>query len=547
MVIQKFNKLIRNKWVWSVFAIIVSAAFCFDDSLFSSSDSGSGERGGAGTLAGEAVDADEFLAIADDIRGVGQQRDWRRSQAEVNRMAWENYAALKVCEKDGILATEAEIREMILRDPGFQANGAFSFSKYDMLLRQNSLTPERYEAMLKRNASIMRVGQVALASAMWASPMEVNRAVYDMTDEFTVRVARFRQSKKDADAVKLDDAALKKWYEDNKASLALPERVKVRYVKFDATKKEVLAKMVVTEEELRDRYDVTIDRYTSTDTNGVETVKKFEEVKAEIEKELRRIAAVQFFETNLNFRVYSQKAAKGASRLDEIAKEEKLKVNVSPWFTLDGSFHEGFTTRISAIVPGAEGFVQAVAELDGGSEDLRYGVVTSDRAVWLIEKSEVSPAHTPSFDEAKAAIRPRALRDAKAEAFRKSVAAIAAKGAKAVCATKEVSTNIVFTVSDAKYGSFDNQMEIMRAAMKLKKGEVSEFVLTSPGNALLVVCEDRKEGDAAKVIAIRSNVREDVTMLQRRQLPEAWRKWNLNRLGFVPGELSYVEEQAVEE
>jgi hypothetical protein len=36
-------------------------------------------------------------------------------------------------------------------------------------------------------------------------------------------------------------------------------------------------------------------------------------------------------------------------------------------------------------------------------------------------------------------------------------------------------------------------------------------------------------------------------MLQRRQLPEAWRKWNLNRLGFVSGELSYVEEQAAEE
>ena len=49
------------------------------------------------------------------------QRDWRRSQAEVNRMAWENYAALKVCEKDGILATEAEIREMILREFTIQA------------------------------------------------------------------------------------------------------------------------------------------------------------------------------------------------------------------------------------------------------------------------------------------------------------------------------------------------------------------------------------------------------------------------------------------
>ena len=55
-----------------------------------------------------------------------------------------------------------------------------------------------------------------------------------------------------------------------------------------------------------------------------------------------------------------------------------------------------------------------MAELDSSSEDLRYGVVSSDKAVWLVEKAETSPAHTPSFDEAKETIRPRALRDAQA-------------------------------------------------------------------------------------------------------------------------------------
>jgi parvulin-like peptidyl-prolyl isomerase len=153
----------------------------------------------------------------------------------------------------------------------------------------------------------------------------------------------------------------------------------------------------------------------------------------------------------------------------------------------------------------------------------------------------------PTFDEAKKAIEPKVLRAAKADAFKAKVEAIAAKGVKEILASGKVSTNLTFTVADLKDRVFPDQTAITRAAMKLKKGEVSEFVLPSPGNALLVVCEDRKEGDAAKVIAIRSNVREDVTMLQRRQLPEAWRKWNLNRLGFVPGELSYVEEQAVEE
>ena len=84
-------------------------------------------------------------------------------------------------------------------------------------------------------------------------------------------------------------------------------------------------------------------------------------------------------------------------------------------------------------------------------------------------------------------------------------------------------------------------MAVARASMKLKKGEVSEFTLTSPGRGLLVVCEDRKAGDAAKAMVLRSQVRDDLAMLQLRQVPETWRKWNLERLGFEPGEISSVE------
>jgi len=546
MVILQFNKLIRNKWVWGVFAIAVSAAFCFDD-LFTSREREERSAGDAGTLAGEAVPAKEFTSIAEDVRGFGRQRDWHRNAGEVNRQAWETYAALKVAERDGLLATDAEVSETIRRDQSFQMNGGFSFALYQRLLRENSTTPERFEDYLRRRLTLMRIGQTVLGSAAWGSPMELDQAVADMTDKFTVKVARFVQEPKAAAAIKVDDAALRKWYADNTNSLALPERIKIRLVKFDARKKDLLAKMAVTEEEMRDRYDVTVDKYTYTDTNGVEKVKKFEEVKSEIEKELREIAAVQFYETNLNVRVYATKAAKGVSRLDEIAKEEGLKVETSDWFSLDGAYQEGFMKRASQICPGAQGFNEAVAELDSESEDLRYAVISSDRAVWLVEKAEVSAKHVPSFDEAKAIIAPRALRDAKADAFKATVEAIAKQGAKAVLAAKDVSTNITFTVSDLKGGEFADQMAIARAAMKLRKGEVSEFTLTSPGRALLVVCENREDGDAAKAMVLRAQVRDSVAMLQARQLPEAWQKWNLERLGFEPGELSSVEVVAEEE
>ena len=549
MVIHQFNKLIRNKWVWGAFAIVVSAAFCFDD-LFTTREREERSGGDAGTLAGEPVAADVFSSIVEDVRGFGRNRDWKAKSGDVNRQAWENYAAIKVAEKDGIVATDAEVQAAIRADRSFHSGGGFSFETYRRILRDNYLTPERYEEFLKRRITLMRIGQAVLGSAAWSSPMEIDRAVADMTDTFTVRVAKFSQSKKDADAVKVDDAALRKWYDKNVKSLELPDRVKIRYLRFDATSTNVLAKMSVSEDEVRDLYDSTVDRYTSTDTNGVEVVKKFEEVRAEVEKEARRIAAVQFFETNLNFRAYGTKAAAGASRLDEIAKEDGLKVQTSDWFSTDpGAYQDGFMRRASQICPGANGFAEAVAELDPDTEDLRYAVVSSDRAVWLMERAETSAKHTPTFDEAKEVIRPRARRDARADAFKAEVEAVAAKGAAAVEAVNGVSTNIVFSVADLRQGdsTFEDSFAVARAAMKLGKGDVSEFTLTSPGKAILVVCKDRTPGDATKAMVRRSQVRDELAALQFRQLPEAWLKWNLARMGFEPGEMSSVQNPEEEE
>lgn len=556
MVIHQFNKIIRNKWVWGAFAIAISLFFAFDF-LVADMNRPSDELSGAdaGTLAGEPVSAKTFTALVEEIRGFGQQRDWKRNAGEVNREAWENYAALTVADRDGLGATDAEVRDMIRTDPSFQQNGAFSFARYQALLRANGLSPERFEASLKRRVTLGRIGQALLASATWTSPMELDQAIADMTDTFTVKVASFEQTKAEADAVRLDDAGLRKWYDANRESLELPERMKVRYVKFSATDPAVLAKMAVTEDEVRDRFDVTIDRYTTTDTNGVETVRKFEDLtkdeRGAIERELRQIAAVTFFETNLNMRVYGQaadgKPKPAGSCLDAVAKEMGAKVETSGWFSLEEGSREGFMVHPMTIFPGAKEYETVLAELDPASEDLRYGIVSSERAVWLVEKAETSAKHVPSFDEAKEAIRPRALRDATADAFREKVEAIARKGAAAVEAVKGVSTNIVFSVADlrTKANPFENAMSVARAAMGLMKGEVSDFTLTGVGKAILVVCVDRAAGDASQALLLRDQVRTDLSMLQLRQIPEAWKSWNLERLGFVPNDISSVE--AVEE
>ena len=547
MVIHQFNKLIRNKWVWGAFAVVVSAAFCFDD-LFTSRDREERVQGSAGTLGGENVNSSEFNAIAEDVRGLGKNRDWKRAASDVNRAAWETIAALRVAKANGIEATPAEVQQVIRSDRAFNVNGAFSFKAYQYLLREIGMTPERFEEYLKRQLTVKRVTEDVLESAAWISPMELDRGVADMTDVFTVKIAKFTQTKEEAAAVKLDDAGLKKWYDENTNSIALPERVKIRYVKYSANDAKVLAKMTVTDDEMHDYYDANSEKWTTTDTNGVEQVKKFEEVKDEVEKELRKIAAVQYFETNLTTRAYGVKAAEGRSRLDEIAAEDGAKVAVSDYFTIEGMYVEGFMKRPATLFPGADGLLDAVAQLDPESEDLRYGVVLGKDAAWLIERAEVSKAHVPTFEEAKDVIRPRALEAAKADAFKAKVEAIAKKGFDEVAKLKDVSTNYVFSVSDMTPGMFTDQYAVAGAVRKLAKGEVSEFTKTGKDTAVLVLCVDRVEGDATKAVLLKNQVREQLAMLQRRQLPEAWMKWNLECLGFEPdASASVTPEESTDE
>ncbi len=533
MVILQFNKFIRNKWAWGAVAVLFCVMFVGSD-IVANLAGGSGPVAGAGRLGGEEVEFSEFNAFVSDERINARNSVETKSSAEINRAAWEACAAVRTAEAAGIEITDARLAQAI--EGMFAAQGGFDFQRYSMMLQMNlGLTPEAFEAYLRRQMTVRDgIDRTMLGTAVWASPMEVDQLVADMTDVFTVRVAGFRQDKAAADAVKLDEAGLKKWYDANTNSIALPDRVKIRFVKFDATRPDVLARMTVTEDDMRDYYDANGDKYPSADTNDVDGVKKFDVVKGEIEKELRRIEAVNFFETNLNLRVYGDEGTfeKGKSRLEAIAAAEKLPVQTSGWFSLDGRHVEGFMIRSSAVLPGARNLLEVVAELDPSVEDLRYGIVTSDRAVWLVEKTGTSPAHLPTFAESRGKIDAAALRDAKADAFRREVEAIAAKGVDAVLATKDVTTNLTFVVTDLKPNTFKDQMSVVRAATKLKKGGISGFTLTGTGRAILVVCGDRIPGDAAKAVMMRSQLRDQAAFAQQRDIAAKWQPWNLDRLAL---------------
>ena len=550
MVIQKFNRIIRNKWIWGAFAFAISGFFAFDFLL-----TGSDVRENsavAGELNGEEIPVSRFSVFADDVRGSGRARNTALSSAEVNKSAWENLAAYEVAAKLGLVATDDEVRQSIFRQ--FSGQGAgFDMAVYERILRENGFTPEMYEAAEKRRITLMKLRMVLSDASRMVSPLELNTAINDVTDRLTVRIVRFTDKAKSAP--KLDDKALKAYYDENTNSIALPDCVKVRYVKYQADAPARLKEFKITEDEMRDHYDATLDRYETQTTNGVVT-KKFEEVKGAIERELQLIASLEAYRTNLLFRAYPAdgKVDAKTSRLDQIAKEDKVKVRTSPRFSIDGSrYVPGFMSRPSAFAPGVPGFAEAVAELDPDSSDLRYGVVAGTNAVYLIERAAFEKAHVPPFSEAKGIIRRDAVADAKAKAFKASVDRVRALAAAELAKGRpfdaklfgdaNVSTSITFSVSSMGTAAFADSTYVAAPSMRLSKGQISDFIETSlPGRGLVVYLENRVPGDAAEAQMVRSQIRNELSQPTAFEFASQWNRWNLSRMNLKANAGASIEE-----
>ena len=335
---------------------------------------------------------------------------------------------------------------------------------------------KQYESAMRHDLTLRKLGLVVQGGASWASPMELDSDFYDWTDKFTVRIASF--SDKKANEVKLDDAGLEAYYKDHTNSIALPDCMTVKYIKFKADTPEFLAKFSVTDDEMHDHYDATSSRFETTGTNGVAVTKPFEEVKPILQKELQLIAALECLRTNILDRVYVADLPPEAmtNMLPKIAAAEKLTIQTTPRFSTDNSkYVEGFMSRPSVIMPDCSEFLEKAVALDPDVPGQGYDVAVGTNAVYLIERASFEKAHVPSFTEAKEIIRPKALADARAKAFKAQVdkqralaAAELAKGkpfdAK-LFSDANVSTSITFTASHQDR-TFPNASTVIPQAFK---------------------------------------------------------------------------------
>jgi len=539
--IYHFNRLIRSRILWGFFAIIIAIAFVAVDSCFQSPQ----ESQTAGTLNGKKIPFTQFEQTVQAIRGFGRDRDNESSASVVDRKAWEQIAARQTAEQNGMSSSKEEVRAMLREAPGFQGANGFDINRYRMILSEQGLTPAMYENLVAHQLAMMKDAAL-VESATWIAPLELNDELAAMTDRFTVRVATVSNRFTHVD-MRLSEEDTRKFYEENKASFALPDRVAVRYISIPVT--NFLASVHVPEEDMQEYYDSHTDTFSRPSTNNTTETIPYAEVRGKILAELQMEEARYCASTAVTFNIYGKLANAGSNALDIAAAQEKLAIRTSPLFGAEDNL---------AWTDNSKEFASAAFELDPDRTDSRYGIVKGDHFIYVIEPVKHSPAHTPSYEEVLNDLRPRAMAKARNDAFqsytkelRKDLSKLMKEGKSFADAAKakalNVSTSITYTVSDVQNQKFENSFTIAYGAMTLKKGELSEnAVPASAVQSLFIYVQDRQPGDMLSAEMMRSQIRAGIARRRNTNFFSDWLTWNLGKQAFKPTRpLSEDDEEEV--
>lgn len=214
---------------------------------------------GFGVGSYSAITDDPYLAKVGDSkiykRDLDKLLEGRPADAAMRQAALENLIRqeliLSAARRGHASISAEELRRVIASIPAFQENGAFSPARYKEFLQSRYLSADAFEANVMRD--VMLQNQLTpFVGSQFVSQQLSTRMVALLGETRMVRSVLLKPESF-AGEIKLDDAALKTYYDANLKRFTLPEAVKLDYV---VLSQEALAsKLEVGDDEARKAFD----------------------------------------------------------------------------------------------------------------------------------------------------------------------------------------------------------------------------------------------------------------------------------------------------
>jgi peptidyl-prolyl cis-trans isomerase D len=262
--LDKFREGAQSK-----FAKVILALFAIPFALWGveSYTNNSGSSDAVATVAGQKISAQEYN------QAVKQMLDqWRTrlggnvdtsviDTPEFRRSVLEGLIKQRLLLADAVKSrstvTDKELAEQIAAIPAFQDDGKFSKVRYELLLRQQGLTPLSFEERVRQDIVVQRY-QEFIAGTPIISNASIDALIRASEQAREVSVISYTPEQF-AGQVKIDDAAIKSYYDAHKQDFTIPDQVKVEYLVLSPA--ELMGQMEVSEEEIKKQYEALAAKY----------------------------------------------------------------------------------------------------------------------------------------------------------------------------------------------------------------------------------------------------------------------------------------------
>jgi peptidyl-prolyl cis-trans isomerase D len=280
-------------------------------------------------------------------------------------------------DRQRLVTSDDVLRDMISKIPSMQENGQFSMARYESALRAQGMSQPQFEARVRQDLSLQHllgtIGDAAFVSETQAENVLKIQLEERQYSEYRIAPEQF------SDKVRIEAAAVQKYYDDNKYQFEIPEKVKAEYAVLSAD--AILAQVNVAESEIKSWYDShKDDRY--------------------LQPEERRASHILIMPKADEDK--SKAKAKAEDILKEIQKTPAKFAELAKQYSQDpGSAQNGGDLGFSARGAMVKPFEDATFKLKDGEIS---GLVESEYGFHIIKLTGIKPAKVRALDEVRAEI-----------------------------------------------------------------------------------------------------------------------------------------------
>ncbi len=289
----------------------------------------------------------------------------------------------------GLTVPDEQVAQVIAGIGAFQVDGKFDKKRYESVLATQNLSPLAFEARVREDLLGQQM-QESYAQNGFAANSVADNIVRLNEQQRVVGILPISLQSFMSQA-KVDDAAVKSYYDQHSSEYQVGEQARVEYVRFSAD--DLLKKVQVSDEEVRNYYDGHKNEFGSPEERRAAHILIAVKASApQAEQDLAKAKAEQIL----------QQVRKNPAKFAELAR----KYSQDPGSAANGG-DLGFFGRGMMVKP----FDEAAFSLKVGEIS---GLVKSEFGFHIIKLLAIKPASVLSFDDARQGIANK-LRQQKAD------------------------------------------------------------------------------------------------------------------------------------